>query len=508
MRERTHVLMLAGVAIAAGLSLFYYKMSRLGLPLTPDAQTEVWTIESHVSFRGRGLPAKATLTLPAVGPHFGILSENFVSRGFGLNTAEVNGRREAQWAIRRARGDVSLYYRFVVYREEGLPATEPPPPFPPKPKLDEPYAGALDQLVQKARERSADIASFTKEMLREMNARPAGEEIALFGDFMETPLDRVHTAQTLLAGALIPSRVVHGMRLADDQKGAKIEPWLEVHNEATWLLFDPVTGEQHDPKDFLVWWYGDDPLLNVTNARGEKVELSVRRNVVDSIEVAERRAELHASKAYRFALFELPLQAQASYGVLLLVPIGGFVMAFLRNIIGIPTFGTFTPVLIALAFRETQLLNGLLLFTFVVILGLTVRFYFERLGLLLVPRLAAVLTVVVLLLVGIGVLSNELDIETGLSVALFPMVILTMVIERMSIVWEERGPTEAITEGLGSLAVASAAYLVMSVNEIQHLVFVFPELLLIVLAAALLLGRYKGYRLTELVRFKAFLSRS
>jgi hypothetical protein len=85
------------------------------------------------------------------------------------------------------------------------------------------------------------------------------------------------------------------------------------------------------------------------------------------------------------------------------------------------------------------------------------------------------------------------------------MVILTMVIERMSIVWEERGPTEAIVEGFGSLAVASAAYLVMSIPEVQHLVFVFPELLLVVLAAALLLGRYKGYRLSELMRFKAFL---
>jgi hypothetical protein len=295
------------------------------------------------------------------------------------------------------------------------------------------------------------------------------------------------------------------MQLLERPKEAHVEPWLEVHNEQRWLLFDPLTGEQHRPEDFLVWSYGDDPLFDVKGARGERFELSVRKNVVDSIEVAERRAELHSSNAYRFSLFELPLQTQSAYAVLLLVPIGGIVMAFFRNVIGVPTFGTFTPVLIALAFRETQLLNGLLLFTTVVILGLTVRFYFERLGLLLVPRLAAVLCVVVSLLVAIGVLSNELDIETGLSVALFPMVILTMVIERMSIVWEERGAAEAIMEGCGSLAVASAAYLVMSVPEIQHLVFVFPELLLVVLAACLLLGRYKGYRLSELLRFNAFM---
>ena len=32
---------------------------------------------------------------------------------------------------------------------------------------------------------------------------------------------------------------------------------------------------------------------------------------------------------------------------------------------------------------------------------------------------------------------------------------------------------------------------------VQHLAFVFPELLLVVLAAILLLGRYTGYRLSD-----------
>jgi hypothetical protein len=34
--------------------------------------------------------------------------------------------------------------------------------------------------------------------------------------------------------------------------------------------------------------------------------------------------------------------------------------------------------------------------------------------------------------------------------------------------------------------------------------FVFPELLLLLLAGTLLLGRYTGYRLVELWRFKSF----
>ena len=129
-------------------------------------------------------------------------------------------------------------------------------------------------------------------------------------------------------------------------------------------------------------------------------------------------------------------------------------------------------------------------------------FLLDRLRLLLVPRLAAVLILVVLALLTISILSHRLGLEVGLSVALFPLVILTMAIERMSIVWEEVGPAEAIQQGFGTLLVAAIAYQVMSLDSIEYMVVVFPEVLLILLALILLLGRYTGYRLLELFRYR------
>jgi len=161
------------------------------------------------------------------------------------------------------------------------------------------------------------------------------------------------------------------------------------------------------------------------------------------------------------------------------------------------------PVLIALAFRETKLFWGVVLFTMLVALGLSIRFLLERLRLLMVPRLSAVLIVVVGLMLLISLVSHRLGMETGLSVALFPMVIISMTIERMSVVWEERGPADAIRAGVGSLIVAVAAYVFMGLGWLEHLIFTFPELLLVVLAVVLLAGRYTGYRLLELSRFKA-----
>ena len=127
---------------------------------------------------------------------------------------------------------------------------------------------------------------------------------------------------------------------------------------------------------------------------------------------------------------------------------------------------------------------------------------FDRLKLLAVPRLASVLIVVILLMGLISIISYKLGMPRGLSVALFPMVIMTMTIERMSVVWEENGPGEALQQGAGSLLVAAFAYLLMNIELLRYFVFVFPESLLLVLAMTLLLGRYSGYRLTELLRFE------
>ena len=93
--------------------------------------------------------------------------------------------------------------------------------------------------------------------------------------------------------------------------------------------------------------------------------------------------------------------------------------------------------------------------------------------------------------------------ERGLSVALFPMVIITMTIERMSVAWEELGAYETLKLGTGSLIAAAMAYLLMSIKYIEYMMFVFPELLLVILAITLILGRYTGYRLLELQRFKS-----
>jgi len=503
-----HVYILSSLLTLLGAGLFLYKILVLGFPIVPGEKSDLWDVEVRISFVARGGPVKVSMYIPRTSPRLAVVDENFISRGFGLTTTLVNGNRQAAWAIRKASGPQALYYRSSVQalepaEEETIakkPESQPPPP------LEGPYLAAAETLLKSVREQSADLDTMVAQLIKHL-WEPHNDSNAALLTGPRPDRDRVaEAALRVLALAEIPARLLQGVRLTLQSGEAPMLSWLQVYAEGRWSSFDLGTGETGLPGDYLVFAIGPEPLVKVKG--GDKVHytIAVRRTEAGGLEAAALRSRIVNPQLLEFSLLSLPMQTQSVYRVLLAVPVGAFLLLIMRNIVGIKTFGTFMPVLIGLAFRETQLLWGLVLFCAVVALGLSVRFYFERLQLLLVPRLAAVLIVVVLLMAALSIVSHHLGLERGLSVALFPMVIMTMTIERMSIVWEERGPAEAIQQGLGSLIVAALAYLAMAAAYTEHLMFVFPELLLVLLAGSLLLGKYTGYRLVELRRFKALAS--
>jgi hypothetical protein len=507
--KNLHVKVLAFILVLIGVGLCYYKVTRLGLPLLPSERADVWTVEARIEFKARpDSPIKAQFFIPRQPAGYTVVDENFVSSNYGLTTEDDGVRRSAQWAVRSAKGYQVLYYRIHLARDPTSPA---PPPEPLASKYLEPpdypelMRPAIKAIIDEARSKSADTLSLGREILTRLNAANPDANVSLLHEDIQGPDEWTRRLVYVLSGANVPARVLHVLMLHDGVRHGGLTSWLEIHDGTAWQPLNPQTAELGLPRDAIVWHVGRGPLLDVAGGRFARVEYSVSRHTQEMTVVAEQRARQMGSRIMEFSLFSLPVRTQNVYRVLLLVPIGAFLIVLLRNVVGIKTFGTFMPILIALAFRETRLGWGLALFTLVVALGLMIRFYLESLKLLLVPRLASVLIIVIMLMAVISLFSHKLGIDRGVSVALFPMVILAMTVERMSLVWEELGAMEAIKQGLGSLLVATLGFVLMSSSLLGHLVFVFPELLLVLLAATLLLGRYTGYRLTELWRFRAAL---
>jgi len=501
-----HLYLLALTLTVLGLSLFLYKALALKFPLRPEAESYLWKVEAKITFMADNEPVKVTMFVPRSSRNYAVTNDAFISRGYGLTTSTEEVNRQALWSIRQAKGLQTLYYRGEVRRVETKePPLTTPTPKVENPKFPEPERIAAEAVVERIRRRSADTDSLVSELIHLLNHPEGRENISMLLGKRTSPAEKMELAVRILALAGVPARSVHGVNLKDRSEKVELVHWLEHYENRRWNPHNPITGASGIPDSYLPWWRGPGSLVNLKGGSDLRVNLSTSRDLEEAIQSAVVRGQIKKPLLLQFSLLNLPLHTQQVFKVLLLVPVGAFILVILRNLVGLATFGTFMPVLIALAFRETRLLWGLVFFSLLVGVGLLIRFYLENLKLLLVPRLAAVLTVVVGLLALFSLLAHKLGVEQGLSVALLPMVIRTMTIERMSIVWEERGPQEALQQGVGSLAAASLAYLVMHQRLVQHLVFTFPELLLVLLAAIVLLGRYSGYRLTELWRFHSFL---
>lgn len=504
--KRLQATILALLVSAAALALMYAKITRLGLPLLPNQLEQVWSVEAKIEFHASRHATVVDFDIPDKLGEFVRLDEYFISRGYGLNVGIRDNDRRAEWSTRQARGTQRLYYRLeAVAQSEDQPAEPskhmPAPPL--TPSYEEPLASAIQDTLGEVRDESANIFTFVSQTLVKLNALAPNDNVMIIRNNLDRNSEAwVERLIYVLSGANITARMVRGLILEDRVGNQHLMPWLEVHNGTRWEGFDPQTGNRSYPDNFLRWSVGGEPLLHIEGGRNYNVAFSVSSYAKSPAMLARARGEANDTLLASTMLFNLPINTQNVYRVLLMVPFGALVVAFMRTIVGLPTLGTFMPILVAIAFRETELAWGIALFVLITASGLSLRFYLERLQLLLVPRLCSVLVLVVLLMTIISLACARLGIDKGFSIALFPIVILTMVIERMSVIWEESGPEQALKEGVGSLSVAILGYLVMKNEHLTHLVFLFPESLLILLAIFILMGRYTGYRLMEVARFK------
>src|SRR5690554_5488029 len=183
------------------------------------------------------------------------------------------------------------------------------------------------------------------------------------------------------------------------------------HNAERRLHPHPETGRHGTPDHRPVWWFLDLRLPRPQAVRHGTGCAWLNNSEMNALRLAKMTTEASPSALLEYSLYGLPLQAQQVYQVMIMIPIGVLVILVLRNLIGIQTLGTFTPVLIALAFRETQVGWGIVLFTLITALGLSLRSYLEHLKLQMLPRLSIVLTFVVIIIAVISLFSHKLGIE-------------------------------------------------------------------------------------------------
>jgi hypothetical protein len=216
--RRWHLLILVLLLSGTAVALIGYKVRVLGYPLLSAAEpaaSQGWIVDARMAFDPTGGAVKAELILPHEPPGYALLDENFVSRGYGLQTEDRADHRAALWSLRRPAGRQALYYRVTIASRDEERMPEPVPALESVPEYGELEGAAVEAVLDEVRSRSADIVTFSSMLVRLLASPAPDENVQVLLPRQAGREDLVRTAIHVLAGARIPARMVRGIRLVD-----------------------------------------------------------------------------------------------------------------------------------------------------------------------------------------------------------------------------------------------------------------------------------------------------
>lgn len=299
-----------------------------------------------------------------------------------------------------------------------------------------------------------------------------------------------------------PSRIKGGIILEEANKRTS-HSWTEININDKWIPFDALNNHYaHLPANYLELYEGDEFMITYTSGINFDYTYEIKKQV--NIPFLGISAD-EFGKKYPISLWGLVENDIINLQMLILllmIPIGGLLVAFLRNVVGLKTFGVFLPVLISFSLMEIGFIKGIISFIFLILfVGLVTR-PFNRLGLLHTPKLVISLSLMVLVMLAgsyIGMITNVVWLT---SLSFFPTIILTVSAERFSTLIAEDGFQKATATFSQTIISVVFCYWLLSSSIVSSVIILFPEILLIVIALAMILGRYIGLRWTELFRFQ------
>jgi hypothetical protein len=188
--------------------------------------------------------------------------------------------------------------------------------------------------------------------------------------------------------------------------------------------------------------------------------------------------------------------------LLLMLPVIATIIALLKQVVGITTFGLYTPAIITLSFLALGLKFGLMILIIILVTGAILRSALEHVRLLHIPRIAIVFTISTLIILLMLALATRLGVSELATIAVFPMLIMTTLAEKFVTAQSGKGVWAATLLMLETTVVSLICYWVVEWQYLQSLFLSYPEIILLLILVNLGLGRWTGLRLFEYIRFR------
>ena len=506
---RFHLWFLIIIILAFCSWRIYEKITILGFEFTPNAKKQVYQVVTNINFKSKkNEEAEVTLAIPNQNKNLKIFKEKSSRSKFDFSITDNKTHRVARWFKSKPKKNNNLFYTIYLYDVKNGGVVNYPDEIKKiaMPTLEGTEKEAAKEIINRISVKSNNNEEFVTNLVGLFRTTPPDSDLSdLLPANKISIKDKNRVFKTLLSLYNIPSKICYSIDLENPKRVQYPEQLTACFYNGKWnfinLNDDTIGLEKHH----LIFGFGSEYLLDVIGGEKSNFSFSVNKVIFNVNKLLYQDAKtLSKFDNYYFSIYNLPSGEQNTFKRLCILPLAILMLVFMRNIVGLETMGTFTPILISMVFLETQLIPGIIIFLTVLILGLLVRAYFSKLDLLMVPRVSAVVIVVISLMMLVSTVSYKLMLFEGLKVTFFPLIIFSWIIERSSVVWEEEGALNTIRQIGASLATAIISYYIISNETISHLMYSFNELSLIILVLILMIGSYSGYRLSEIWRFKPF----
>lgn len=312
-----------------------------------------------------------------------------------------------------------------------------------------------------------------------------------------TPYDRSIAMVALCRAAGIPARLVSGIILEDN-----IEPqphyWVETLNDSQWFSYDILYGYKKSvPANHLPLTRNEMDIVRIINGKQNQVEYDLDQEFNHPY---LRKLNNNQFSAI-FDLARLPVDIRNELAILLLLPLGALITALFRHLIGLHSYGVFTPTLLALALVYANFITTFIVFIVVITLAVAGRSMFPP-AISRIPRLSIIFTLIAFILTLSVSILNYFNIEQDGKVFLLPIIILTSLVDRFYSTLEDKGLNIAMVRMGWTIIITLLCLPVIQFETLGHLILNFPEIHLITLASFLLISLYKGKHLIQIPYLK------
>lgn len=519
-RRTVYVVVLA-LMVLIPIALVSFKLLVLDYPMAELIPTPSYRVEMNMQVEGHGDDIRISTYLPRTDTRQSVGEELNTSGVLTLNLESDALNRVATWKADNVHGRQDIRYEFtaqarhVRYRipdDLTIPDKYPDSLLPYLAadagiqKDDPAIVAALRRIVP---EEHPTVLSALTRIHRHLQDDFANRNFSGFTDALtalklgEASCNGKSRLFAAFARQLnLPTRLVGGLVL---QQGSKrlTHQWVEVYINGHWVPFDTINDHFAEiPANYLTLYYGDQVMFKHTASVNFQYFFKMTKRLVPqpAAESALNSSVLNITNLY--AAFERVGISQNLLKIILMIPFGALVTVVFRNVVGLETYGTFLPALIAAAARDTGLLWGIAGFLSIVLVSAIVRKGLDWLQLLHSPKMAIMLTTVVIVMMGMSVTGVKLGLFDLAHISLFPIAILAITAERVALMEAEQGGWKVAKITLMTLIVITACYVVMDSLFLQSLILAFPELLLVLIALNLWLGKWIGIRVMEFMRFR------